>query len=154
MFIITKQLEKWVIYLDIKELFDYANKNQFADMQALIMFLVFEKQVVSMYDGTTALDLFFLDKHHDRMNQELKDYKAKMKMKYKANVFHIESRNKSVYVYAYSEAQAKQEANSHLLQVDSITACYMDDLMTLNGKDMTFRTMVQDEKVPTILGGF
>lgn len=135
----------------VKELFK--ESSEFLDLQALIMFLVFEKKVLSMEDDAEKLELYFLDKHQERMNKELNQYKRKMNMNYKPFVFEIKHKKGTVYVYAQTEIQARNIANKHLIKVDEIKMCDLDDLMTIDGNDMTFRTHVKGKK-PQILGGY
>lgn len=113
----------------VSELFDYANKNDFTDLQALIMFLVFEKKVLNMDDDTSELDLYFLEKHSSRMNKELHSYKKKMNMGYKPDVYMVKTDKGIVYVYAHSEVEAKTVVNKRLMKVSEVKVCYMDDLI-------------------------
>lgn len=154
MFTTIRQLERWVTWMRVSELFDYANKNDFTDLQALIMFLAFEKKVLNMDDDTSELDLYFLEKHSSRMNKELHSYKKKMNMGYKPDVYMVKTEKGTIYVYAHSEVEAKTVVNKRLMKVSEVKVCYMDDLMNLNGRNMTFRTIVQDKNAPEILGGF
>lgn len=144
-----------MIWMLVRELFEDANKNDYTDLQALVLFLVFEKGVISMDDDTNKLDLYFLEKHNDRMNKELRSYKQKMNMKYKPQVYEIKpDKGQYVYIYAHNEQQAKFIANKNLIKVNEIRVCDLDELLNLNGKDMTARTIIQNKQAPSILGGF
>src|SRR5690625_5881190 len=68
--------------LQVKELFERSAKAGYLDLQALIMFLVFEKDVLAMEDSAEKLKVYYQDKHSERMNEELNAYKSKMNMKY------------------------------------------------------------------------
>jgi len=136
--------------LTIGELFEQSTNH--VDLQALIMFLVLEKQVLSMDDDQKELELYFLPKHKERMNKELIDYKRKMKMKYGPSVFEVSDDRKVYYVLAFTERQARFIANNNLIKVNEIKTCDLDQPMTLNGIDTTFRMMIKDKK-PCILGG-
>lgn len=106
-----------------------------------------------MDDDQKELELYFLPKHKERMNKELIDYKRKMKMKYGPFVFEVVDGQRVYYVLAFSEKQARFIANNNLINVDEIKTCDLDQLMTLNDVDMTFRTMIKDKK-PCVLGGY
>src|SRR5699024_8220420 len=106
-----------------------AIENEMLDLQALIMFLVFEKQVIKMDDDIKELDLFFLSKHKKRMNDELIAYKKKLNMKYKPYVFKVKSKRGTFYIYAKSEKQAKYIATENFIKVDDIKTCDLDKEM-------------------------
>ena len=137
--------------MKIKELFK--ESADFVDLQALIMFLVFEKKVLSMEDDSEKLKLYYLEKHNKRMNKELNAYKEKMKMKYKPYVYEIKSGNITHYIYANDMRHAMLLATREGIKVDKIDPFNIDELMHIDGKDITFRTFVKNKK-PQILGGF
>ena len=136
--------------MSIKELFDEAIKYDYIDLQALLMFLVFEKKVLTMEDDTKKLDLYFLEKHHERMNKELATYKKKMNMKYGMNVYKFAGR---FYVLAKSIEQAKFLAGRNNIPVEKVEMVSMDKLMNFNGLNITLRELTKN-KEPSILGGF
>lgn len=41
-------------------------------------FLIYEKTVISLEDSTSALDIYFQDKHAAKMNRLLDEYKNKL----------------------------------------------------------------------------
>lgn len=137
----------------IKELFEESLKKDYTDLQALLMFLVFEKKVLSMEDDTKELDLYFLEKHHERMNKELASYRKKMSITYGLQVFRITNDTSTTYILAYTEKQAKFIATKNLIKVDSIEMCDLDKLMSYRNKNMTFKTIIEDKK-PCVLGGY
>src|SRR5699024_6914567 len=93
--------------MTIKELFKQAVEQNLLDLQILIMFLVYEKQVLTMDDDTKELDLYFLEKHHKRMRKLLLEYKAKLKMKEKPCAWKVyTNKNEILYVYTENELQA------------------------------------------------
>lgn len=139
--------------MTIKELFEYACNGDYTDLQALIMFLVFEKKVLSMDDHIKELDLYFLPKHRKRMNYEISKYRKKMNITYGLQVFEIKSDNRTAYIAAYTEKQAKYIARQHLVKVDAIKICDLKELMTYNNKHITLETLIRDKK-PCVLGGF
>lgn len=135
----------------VRELFE--KSSDYVDLQALIMFLVFEKKVLSMEDDARKLNLYFLPKHRKRMNKEINQYKKKMNMNYKPNVYEVTDGKKTIYIYANNEVQAKHIAYKNLIKVDRIKVCDIDQLMYVDGLEVTLRTIVKHKK-PQILGGF
>lgn len=118
--------------MSIKELFDYAIEIENVDLQALIMFLTLEKKVLSMNDDVNKLDLYFLEKHNERMNKELHAYKQKMNIKNKPHYFEVVGDGKTIYVQAINEREAI--LNSKIREVKSVTLLSGDYLMEYNGK--------------------
>lgn len=101
--------------MTLKELLEKASKSNFVDLQALIMFLVFEKEVLSLDDDSSELDLYFIEKHNHRMNLELIAYKRKLNMNYSPNVYEIEvnhKRYKSIFILAETQVQAETFSRS------------------------------------------
>ena len=123
------------------------------DLQTLIIFLVFEKQVLSMEDNVKELDLYFLEKHSQRMNKELHAYKKKMNISYGKKVFKVWHENWISYIFAYSLEQAKFIAYQNLVEIESIKECELDKLMDYKGKYITLETLIKN-KQPCLLGSF
>ena len=136
--------------MSIEETFKGAIENNFIDLQALIMFLVFEKQVLKMSDASTALELYYKEKHRIRMNKELTAYKKKMKMKYGLYAYQIESNDGIYYISAHSEAQAAHIAIQNKVFVREIKTIDESQLMTFNGTNITLKSIMD---IPKILGG-
>lgn len=70
--------------LTIKELLEGAIEHKLTDLQAMIMFLAFEKQVIDLEGGKNQLDLYLLPKHKERMQHEITQYKKIMNIEYPA----------------------------------------------------------------------
>lgn len=147
--------------MTLGELLKEANEHDYIDLQALIMFLVFEKKVLTLDDDTKELDLYFLEKHHERMNRELHAYKQKMKMHYKPYVFEIKITPKeysTLYVLAQTQVQAESFCRSLLYEPISISICDDELLMTkFNQKNEEITVRIKDlknNKIPSLLGGF
>lgn len=138
--------------MSIKDFFEQSS--EYKDLQALIMFLVFEKKVLQMSDDAKELDIYFKEKHSVRMNKELASYKKKMSIKYDPYVFELKNGRNMLYVYAHSENQAMFVAAKDFFYADEIRTCDTQELITYCGNDMTFQTMIKDKKAPQILGGF
>lgn len=139
--------------MTIKELFDQAIKNDFTDLQALIMFLVFEKQVVNMQDDTKELDLYFLDKHNTRMNKELHEYKQKMKIRYKKTAYEATNGKETIYVLADSLDHAKLVASRYIDNVTSVKPINKHTQMIYKDRHMTLIDVIKTKKTE-FLGGF
>lgn len=86
-----------------------ATDEQDENLTALLMFLVYEKQVLSEEDDTKELELYFMEEHRERMTNELEEYKRKLNIKPSRHVFVLESENK-YFVWALHEEQAKRLA--------------------------------------------
>jgi len=63
--------------LNIKEYYTLAIENECVDLYALIMFLVYEKKVLSFDDTKEKLEYYLQDKFKSKMNKYIKEYKQK-----------------------------------------------------------------------------
>src|SRR5690625_6216314 len=100
--------------MKLGEVLEQAIENNLKDLQALVLFLVQEKQVLTFDDDSSKLDLYFLEKHNERMNQELHAYKAKLNMEYDPIVVKfIKSDSKFIYVLANNIREAKHKARNY-----------------------------------------
>ena len=139
--------------MSINELLEQAIEKDFIDLQALIMFLVFEKQVLSLQDDTKELDLYFLKKHQERMNKELHAYKKKMQLKGKPSVWRVYTRQgETLYVYVENELQARTYAIS--LKYEPLKVVYVPNntLMTVDGMNIEIGKLIEGKKTPSLLG--
>lgn len=139
--------------MSIGEAFEQAMKYDYVDLQALIMFLVFEKQVLTMEDNTKELDIYFKEKHNQRINKELHAYKSKMNINYGPSVHEIETTNQTLFIYAHSQKQAEFIAYQNMIKIDQIKLANMDELVSNNGKNIRLRDLVKG-KSPCLLGGY
>mgnify|MGYP001222849922 FL=1 len=134
--------------MKLKELYDLAIKEDYIDLQALILFLVYEKQVLTLEDDSKELDLYFLDKHKERMNKELRIYKKKIGLKYGMQVYKFKRNDHEfMYVLAKSIEQAKFMMANY--EYKEIRICDLDKEMS-NG--LTLKEIIKG-KTPQILGG-
>src|SRR5690625_915742 len=139
--------------MTIKELFKQAVEQNLLDLQILIMFLVYEKQVLTMDDDTKELDLYFLEKHHKRMRKLLLEYKAKLKMKEKPCAWKVyTNENEILYVYTENELQARTFAIS--MKYEPLRVAYVpeEELMTVNDINITIGELTQGKQVPYLIG--
>lgn len=137
----------------IKQLLHEAFAEDDINLQALIMFLVFEKQVLSMEDDQSELKLYFSPKHNARMGEELTKYKRKMKMKdnpscYKA----FTNQGETLYLVAHYEIQAKAFAQS--LNYDPLEIKWLPDdyQMAVGSVNVPISELAKKKNAPTLLG--
>jgi len=137
----------------IKDLLDESIKENDVNLQALIMFLVFEKKVLSMNDGTHELDLYFLPKHNERMGNELTKFKEKMNMGNSASCYRVYTHEEeTVYVKSIDNNQAMLFVKS--MGLNPVTSCYVSEseLMLYNGKHQTIKEIIKSMPVPCYIG--
>lgn len=140
--------------MTIKELFEESMKMSYTeDLQALIMFLVFEKEVLSMNDDAKELNLYFLEKHRERMNAELNAFKKKMNITYSMRVYEFKNEMGATYILARSVDQAKLIAASNGIKFNDIDICDLDQKMIYNGMEVTLKDIVKNRQ-PSVLGGY
>lgn len=149
--------------MTVKDYFEWANKNDYTDLQALIMFLVYEKKVLSFDDTKDKLMYYLQDKFKSRMDEHIKDYKKKLNIKYKPNVYEVliePKAYKTVYILAVNEKQATSFCFSQMFNPLDINICDLDLLMTkFNKKNEEVNLTVkqlrdQTKEIPSFLGGF
>jgi len=149
--------------MKVKDYFLWANKNEYTDLQALIMMLCFEKKVLSMEDPQDRLEYFMQDKWHDYTNSHLAKFKQKQNIKEKPYVFTIITQSLGkhrVYVIAKSVKQATSYAFSQGYQVNDIEDMPLDEeWVTENNKgEQVYKPLqqIRDEatEIPSILGAF
>lgn len=140
----------------IRELLDEAIENDMLDLQALIMFLVFEKKVMDMNDDIKELDLYFLPKHQKRMNKEIIKYKKKMRMEYNPAVFEVTNKeNEVIYVLADDYNQAKLYSKSIFHNPKEVKMSREKQMMEYKGNLVTLNSLTKTaNKKPCVLGGY
>ena len=149
--------------MNIKEYYTLAIENECVDVYALIMFLVYEKKVLSFDDTKEKLEYYLQDKFKSKINKHIKEYMEKMNIKYKPNVYEIQIEPKAfktVYILASNEKQAKSFCFSQMFNPIDISVCDKDRIMTkFNKKDEPINITIkqlrdQEKKIPSFLGGF
>lgn len=133
--------------MKISELYTDAVKQDFVDLQALIMFLTVENDFLSMQDDTLELDRYFLEKHEKKMNKILAEYKHKMGMRNAPLYYKVFTYNKTYYVKVENESQIIELIKHSITNVE-----FVDEgmLMDLNGKNIKLKDITN--KLPAILG--
>lgn len=127
--------------MTIKELFQGAIENEMIDLQALIIFLALEKQVLSMDDSAAELDLYFLPKHRERMNKLIGEFKQKMNMNYGLYIFQV---NNDYYISAKNEGQAKYIAFNNGILAKDLKPVDERMLMWDGEKNVTLKSLAND----------
>ena len=149
--------------MTVEEMLHWATEHENVDLQALIMFLVYEKKTLSLSDHSDKIKFYTQEKFKSRMNDYLSDYKNKLNMQYKANVYSIITQNPNrytIYVVALDEQQAKEWAFKHRYKVHDIQPCRLDlDMVWVDHKGNEVYTNIkklrdQTTEIPSMLGGF
>jgi len=131
----------------IEELLDQAMENNYTDLQALIMFLVYEKKVLTLEDDTKELDLYFLEKHNKRMNKELIKYKHKINMNYGLNLYALTKNRVTTFVVAENARQAIYIAK---MPDAKVKLCTFEEL-NINGQNVAVKELTDK---PRVLGRY
>ena len=141
--------------MTIKGLLDGAIKNDLIDLQALIMFLVLEKQVLKLEDDASELDLYFLEKHHKRMNAELHAYKRKMNMEPKSCAWEVHTKQGEIlYVFTKDRLQARTYALTLKHEPTKVTYVPDEQLMWFNGKWLKMHEITKGLQAPELIGSY
>src|SRR5690625_278940 len=138
--------------MTIGELYELAIEYDQIDLQALIMFLVFEKQVHTTDEDKSVLDLYFLERHHERMTQELTEYKKKMNMTYPPDVFEVETTVGTLLIYANDMQQTRGFAIHNGYEVTDVRVTLKDDEYFVNSVKTSMKELTKNKKSPSILG--
>ncbi|WP_163536339.1 hypothetical protein [Gracilibacillus sp. YIM 98692] len=83
-------------------------EEQYYGLQSLIMFVVFEKQVLTLEDDQSELDLYFKPKHHERMKQLLLNYQKTIGIETPLLGYWAETGEEPVTLLAENEEQARE----------------------------------------------
>lgn len=138
--------------MTVQALFEGARTGNHVDLLALIMFLVFEKKVLQLDDQSDKLELYYLPKHRDRMNNELRAYKEKMNITYEPKVYEYKENYHKTYVLAVSKKQADFIAYREMVSADNVRICDPDELMHYKGTNIPLSSIAEG-KHPGVLGG-
>lgn len=136
--------------MTIKELLNHAIDNEYIDLQALIMFLVFEKKVLDFEQDISELNLYFLEKHRQRMNALITEYKAKMNIQPKETIYEVRSNNKTYLIKAKTNNELESTCFLKGIKIVSYRPCLLNELFIENGKEKTVRQLRESKQ--TILG--
>jgi hypothetical protein len=148
--------------LTVKDYFEWAVKGDHIDLYALIMFLVYEKKVLSFDDAKDKLVYYMQDKYQKAMNNHLAAYKNKLSIHYNPCVYEITTKltDNTIYILAVNEKQATSFAFSQGYLPSDISVCDSDKLMTRFNKkneeiNLTIKQLKeQAQEIPSLLGGF
>jgi len=126
----------------IKEILDYSIKNKMVDLQALIIFLTLEKKVLTLEDDAAELDLYFLPKHRERMNNLIGEFKKKMNMEYEIYIFKV---NDEIFISGYDYKHAKTIAFSNGIFVKSIEVVDPNMLMWDGERNISLKDLAKNK---------
>ena len=138
--------------MTIKELLNHAIEDECIDLQALIMFLVFEKKVLDFEQDISELDLYFLEKHRKRMNALITEYKAKMNIMPKESIYEVRSTRKAYLVKAKTNDELESTCFLNGIEIESYRPCLLDELFIEDGKEKTVKQLRESNQ--TILGSY
>lgn len=141
-----------MICLILKEVLEDAISNDLVDLQALIMFLVMEKEVLTLDDNISELDLYFLEKHQERMKAELHAYKSKMSMKESPCAWRVFADNETLYIYAKNELQAKSYAMYLKCMPQEVEYADGNELMMPDNEPIELKKFYENVKTPSLIG--
>ena len=92
--------------LTLKDSLQEAIEHNFTDLKALILFLVFEKQIHTLEDDAEVLERYFKPNNRPKMNRLLQEYKAEKEIQYPSRIFKATSENATEYIKAITYDQA------------------------------------------------
>lgn len=149
--------------MTLKEYYELAVRNEFTDLYVLIMFLVYEKKALSFADTKDKLEYYLQDRFKKSMNQYLTEYKKKLNINYKPNVYEVQiepKHYKTIYILAVNEKQATSFCFSQMYTPIDISVCDLDLNMTKYNRkneeiNITIRELRnQTKQIPSFLGGY
>lgn len=133
-----------------------AKKYRLVDLEALILFLVFEKKVHSLQDDEGCLDLYFEDRHAEKMNRLLNEYKESKDMTYKPSIYQIETNETTAYILAHNQDEAERLARTKRLIPKNTNICLFDELVKRVDNGTSAYTVEVDANqykyIPTLIG--
>lgn len=139
--------------MSIQELFESAIEEDDTDLQALVMFLVFEKEVLTMNDDIKELDLYFLPKHEQRMGAELTEYKHKMSMKHPASAYRVYTKEKeTMYIKAENDWQAASFVSSMGFTHIKVEYVPKSELMYYENENQNIAEIIKKMPTPSFIG--
>ncbi|WP_205601739.1 hypothetical protein [Virgibacillus sp. Bac332] len=149
--------------MTIKDYYEFAVRNEMTDLYVLIMFLVYEKKVLSFDDAKDKIMFYLQDKFKPRMNELITEYKNKLNINYKPCVFEVQVQSKAyqtVYILAVNEKQATSYCFSQMYKPIDMSICDPEQLMTkYNKKNEPINLTIKQlrdraSEIPSFLGGY
>ena len=126
--------------MQIKELYKQSLEHELIDLQALILFLTIEKQVISMDDNVHKLDLYFQKQHSERMNKELSEYKQKLNMRYNKNLYIVKTNEGHTLTRAVSETDAIFQKGGQSAEL------VIDEFLYIGNKKYETKKLLEESK--------
>ncbi|KAB8127388.1 hypothetical protein F9U64_17915 [Gracilibacillus oryzae] len=115
--------------MTLRELLQISIEEEYTGLKSLIMFLVFEKKVLSLDSADTELDLYFQANNHERMKQLLTAYQKDTGIKHKLSGFLAETDQGEVTVVAVNEREARKLLQKNRCELHQITMLSGETIM-------------------------
>lgn len=138
--------------MTIKEALQFAIEGEHYDLQALIMFLVLEKKVLTYDQDIRELDLYVKERNKRRMIPFLKEYKEKMNIEPKPCVFQVFSGDTVYLVKAKTIDELKSLCFLNNISIDHYEIRELDKLHEDNGLIISVRKL--RERKGSIIGKY
>ncbi|WP_163583303.1 hypothetical protein [Gracilibacillus saliphilus] len=144
--------------MNLGELLQEAIEMKAYGLQSLIMLVVFEKQVLSLEDDESELDLYFKPNNAKRINQILKEYQKKIGINHDDLFFQVNTDKTSFIVKADNQDQAtnllKGKPIKSVRFIDPKTELVEEDKQ-LNAKARyVLESFAKNQGVPSIVSQF
>lgn len=145
--------------MTLKELLKEAIQHEEHELEHLILFLVFEKKVLSLDDDSSELNFYFKPKFRKRMIEHLKKYQKQINntpVKY----YQVKTPERFYYVKAESSVQAEIYILSKGREIVSIERLLGKTVMHIVDEkwnvvlETTLEELGRNKKTPTFLGGY
>ncbi len=112
--------------MTVEDYFKWAVDGEHTDLYTLILFLVYEKKALSFADTKDKLLYYMQDKYKKSMEKYLAEYKSKLNIHYKPNVYEVQVDHiafEKVYILAVNEKQATSFCFSQMFKPLSLSIC-------------------------------
>lgn len=135
--------------MTIKELLKQSIENEYINLQALIMFLVLEKKVLSFDDEMKDLYFYTQDKFKDRMNPLISEYKKKLNLKPKERLYEVKTNSETLLIVAKTNDELETFCFLNKIEIESYRPCLLDELYVIGEVFKTAKQLTEssDDKV-------
>ena len=143
--------------LIVRDYLEYA-LTESVDLKAVIMFLIFEKKVITLEDDSEKLAFYLQPKYQKKMNEHIRNYKPKMGMPYEPRAFSCQTTEGTMYVKAYTDEQAFTFLHERGYSIQTVRVTENDLLMhQIERNKITMEATIsemleQKKQIPSLLG--
>ncbi len=136
-----------------------AAENDRTDLWSLIMFLVYEKKTLSLSDHSDKIKFYTQERFNEKMKVHLNEYKQRLNITYKSNVYSIITHKGTVYTLAQTENDARYLVSRRGLEIESVSVLpdrYEMVELDEHGNETYYTVKELKEratKTPSIIGG-